>query len=76
MGMPHFSQSLFRIYTDITYVASPHVAGLAAYLMAFQGITEPAEVLTLMTSLATQTGSKVLNNVDGTTSLIANNGNQ
>ncbi|KAH6991069.1 peptidase S8/S53 domain-containing protein [Ilyonectria sp. MPI-CAGE-AT-0026] len=59
-----------------TSMASPHVAGLAAYLMAFQGITEPAEVVTLMKSLATQTGSKVVNNVDGTTDLIANNGNQ
>lgn len=76
MGMPHFSPALFRIYTDITFIASPHVAGLAAYLMAFQGITDPAEVVTLMKSLATQTGSKVVNNVDGTTDLIANNGNQ
>ncbi|KAL6413374.1 putative alkaline protease (oryzin) [Ilyonectria robusta] len=59
-----------------TSMASPHVAGLAAYLMAFQGITDPAEVVTLMKSLATQTGSKVVNNVDGTTDLIANNGNQ
>ncbi|KAH7001331.1 peptidase S8/S53 domain-containing protein [Ilyonectria destructans] len=59
-----------------TSMASPHVAGLAAYLMAFQGITDPTEVVTLMKSLATQTGTKVVNNVDGTTDLIANNGNQ
>ncbi|KAH7156526.1 peptidase S8/S53 domain-containing protein [Dactylonectria macrodidyma] len=59
-----------------TSMASPHVAGLAAYLMAFQGITDPAEVASLMTSLAEQTGSEVVNNIEGTTSLIANNGNQ
>ncbi|KAH7155729.1 peptidase S8/S53 domain-containing protein [Dactylonectria estremocensis] len=59
-----------------TSMASPHVAGLAAYLMAFQGITDPAEVLSLMTSLAEQTGTQVIDNVDDTTSLIANNGNQ
>ncbi|KAF7549153.1 hypothetical protein G7Z17_g6564 [Cylindrodendrum hubeiense] len=59
-----------------TSMASPHVAGLAAYLMAFQGITDPAEVVELMKSLATQSGASVVNNVDGTTNLIANNGNQ
>ncbi|KAK7416354.1 hypothetical protein QQX98_005299 [Neonectria punicea] len=59
-----------------TSMASPHVAGLAAYLMSFQGITEPANVVSLIKSLAEQTGTEVVNNVQGTTSLIANNGNQ
>ncbi|KPM45942.1 hypothetical protein AK830_g632 [Neonectria ditissima] len=59
-----------------TSMASPHVAGLAAYLMAFQSITEPANVVSLIKSLAEQTGTEVVNNVQGTTNLIANNGNQ
>ncbi|KAK7431204.1 hypothetical protein QQZ08_002244 [Neonectria magnoliae] len=59
-----------------TSMASPHVAGLAAYLMSFQSITEPANVVSLIKSLAEQTGTEVVNNVRGTTNLIANNGNQ
>lgn len=59
-----------------TSMASPHVAGLAAYLMAFQDVTSPQKVVDLIKSLATQTGASVKNNVADTTSLIANNGNQ
>lgn len=59
-----------------TSMASPHVAGLAAYLMSFQNVTDPAKVAALIKSLAQQTGASVKNNVQDTTSLIANNGNQ
>ena len=55
--------------------ASPHVAGLAAYLMAFQGVTDPAKVDKLIKDLATQGGANVRNNIAGTTNLIAFNGN-
>lgn len=57
-----------------TSMASPHVAGLAAYLMSFQGVTDPSQVVQLIKSLAEQSGAKVRNNVQGTTDLIANNG--
>ncbi|KAK3690144.1 serine protease [Podospora appendiculata] len=57
-----------------TSMASPHVAGLAAYLMALEKITDPAAVVNRIKELATATGAKVSNNVAGTTSLIANNG--
>jgi subtilisin family serine protease len=59
-----------------TSMASPHVCGLAAYLMAFQNLTDPADVTTLITNLAENTGAAVRANAPGTTSLIANNGNQ
>ncbi|POR37298.1 Alkaline protease 1 [Tolypocladium paradoxum] len=58
-----------------TSMASPHVAGVAAYLMALMGITEPAQVDALIKNLASKTGAACTNNVPGTTSLIANNGN-
>ena len=59
-----------------TSMASPHVAGLAAYLMALEGITDPAAVADRIKQLAQATGAQVGNNVPGTTSLIANNGNR
>ncbi|KAF4989241.1 hypothetical protein FGRMN_9254 [Fusarium graminum] len=59
-----------------TSMASPHVAGLAAYLMGFQNLDGPEQVVSLIKSLAQQSGAKVRNNVQGTTSAIANNGNQ
>ncbi|KAK5992512.1 Subtilisin-like protease 2 [Cladobotryum mycophilum] len=59
-----------------TSMACPHVTGLAAYLMALRGVSDPTQVSNLIKNLATQTGAKVKNNIDGTTSLIANNGNQ
>ncbi|CAM1504699.1 Fc.00g022900.m01.CDS01 [Cosmosporella sp. VM-42] len=58
-----------------TSMASPHVAGLAAYLMAFNGADTPDAVVSLIKSLASKTGATVQNNVQGTTDLIANNGN-
>jgi hypothetical protein len=60
----------------MTPIASPHVAGLAAYLMAFQNVSDPQKVVDLIKSLATSTGATVQNNVADTTDLIANNGNQ
>lgn len=58
-----------------TSMASPHVAGLAAYLMALEGLTSVDAVVRRMQQLARATGASVKNNVAGTTSLIANNGN-
>ncbi|KAF2971016.1 hypothetical protein GQX73_g2560 [Xylaria multiplex] len=59
-----------------TSMASPHVAGLAAYLMALEGLTDPTAVSDRMKELAAATGASVRRNVRGTTSAIANNGNQ
>ncbi|KAK0648862.1 peptidase S8/S53 domain-containing protein [Cercophora newfieldiana] len=64
--------------TDVlsgTSMASPHVAGLAAYLMALEGITDVAAVADRIVALAEQTGAEVSNNRGQTTNLIANNGN-
>lgn len=58
-----------------TSMASPHVAGLAAYLMALEGLTNGDAVVRRMQQLAQATGATVKNNARGTTSLIANNGN-
>ncbi|KAH8129921.1 hypothetical protein ACSS6W_004724 [Trichoderma asperelloides] len=57
-----------------TSMATPHVAGLAAYLMALKGLTNVNDVTNLIKNLATATGASVQQNVAGTTSLIANNG--
>ncbi|KAI1353439.1 subtilase [Xylaria sp. FL0043] len=59
-----------------TSMASPHVAGLAAYLMSLEGLTNATAVSNRMKELAAATGASVLKNVKGTTSAIANNGNQ
>ncbi|KAK3940019.1 subtilisin-like protease 6 [Diplogelasinospora grovesii] len=57
-----------------TSMASPHVCGLAAYLMALEGITNVTAVSDRIKQLAAATGAQVRNNVAGTTDLIANNG--
>lgn len=59
-----------------TSMASPHVAGVAAYLMAKPGenLNGIDAVATRMTELANATNASVKNNVRGTTSLILNNG--
>ncbi|KAK0714235.1 peptidase S8/S53 domain-containing protein [Apiosordaria backusii] len=59
-----------------TSMASPHVAGLAAYIMALEGITGVQQVSDRIKELAAETNSRVVadSNVDGTTDLIANNG--
>lgn len=58
-----------------TSMASPHVAGLVAYLMALEGLTGVDDVVRRMHQLARATGARVKNNAQGTMSLIANNGN-
>ncbi len=63
-------------YLDGTSMATPHITGLAAYLMALENITAAADVLARMQDLAGQTGAQVLENQPKTTSLIANNGNK
>jgi len=59
-----------------TSMATPHIAGLAAYLMSLEGITDIDKLLARMQALATRTGAEVQNNQAQTTDLIANNGNQ
>ncbi|KAI0909750.1 subtilase [Ustulina deusta] len=59
-----------------TSMASPHVAGLAAYLMGLEGLTTATEVSDRMKELAAATGASVKQNAKNTTSAIANNGNQ
>lgn len=58
-----------------TSMASPHVAGLAAYLMTIEGLNDPNAVAQRITALAQASGASVQNNTPGTTNLIANNGN-
>ncbi|RYC53923.1 hypothetical protein CHU98_g12286, partial [Xylaria longipes] len=58
-----------------TSMASPHVAGLAAYLMGLEGLNSATAVSNRMKELAGATGASVKQNVKGTTSAIANNGN-
>ncbi|EEY21195.1 oryzin [Verticillium alfalfae VaMs.102] len=57
-----------------TSMASPHVAGLAAYLIALENINTPEAVASRLTELATASGAQVRGNTPGTTNLIANNG--
>ncbi len=57
-----------------TSMASPHVAGLAAYLMALEDITGVQAVANRIKQLAGQTGAAVKGGPRGTTTLIANNG--
>lgn len=59
----------------LTLVASPHVAGLAAYLMSLEGLDSATAVSDRIKELAGATGASVKQNVKGTTSAIANNGN-
>ncbi|KAF3762140.1 putative serine endopeptidase [Cryphonectria parasitica EP155] len=59
---------------DGTSMASPHVAGLAAYLMALHNITDVGVVEATILGLAGATNSSVMENAMLTTDLIANNG--
>ncbi|KAI1806324.1 subtilisin-like protein [Daldinia bambusicola] len=58
-----------------TSMASPHITGLAAYLMSLEGITDPTAVSDRIKELGSATGASVRRNVRGTTNVIANNGN-
>ncbi|EHL02610.1 Subtilisin-like protein [Glarea lozoyensis ATCC 20868] len=58
-----------------TSMASPHVAGLAAYIMSLEGIASPDAVAARLKELATATGAVVSDPGKGTTNaIIANNG--
>ncbi|KAJ0154181.1 Subtilisin-like protease 2 [Colletotrichum tanaceti] len=57
-----------------TSMASPHVAGLAAYLMSLENINTVKGVTDRMLALAKDSGASVQRNTAGTTNLIANNG--
>jgi len=64
-----------RSYMNLTgtSMASPHVAGLAAYLLARENLTSPEDVRDRITQLATP--DKVVNAGEGSPNLIAFNGN-
>ncbi|KAF8848994.1 putative subtilisin-like protease, partial [Acephala macrosclerotiorum] len=57
-----------------TSMASPHVAGLAAYLMSLESLSNPAAVTARILQLAGTTGANVTGVRTGTTTLIAYNG--
>ncbi|KAI2604306.1 subtilisin-like protein [Hypoxylon fragiforme] len=59
-----------------TSMASPHIAGLAAYLMSIEGLTDATAVSDRIKELGAATGASVRRNTRGTTDVIANNGNQ
>ncbi|KAI1384007.1 subtilisin-like protein [Hypoxylon trugodes] len=58
-----------------TSMASPHIAGLAAYLMSLENLTDATAVSDRIKQLGAATGAGVLRNAKGTTNVIANNGN-
>ncbi|KID82186.1 Peptidase S8, subtilisin-related protein [Metarhizium guizhouense ARSEF 977] len=57
-----------------TSQAAPHVAGLAAYIMSLEGITQPSQVAARLKDIAEQSGARVQWNAPDTTGLIASNG--
>ncbi|KAM3539752.1 hypothetical protein ARSEF1564_007325 [Beauveria bassiana] len=58
-----------------TSMASPHVAGLAAYFLGLESnLNQPAQVARLITGLADRTGDEVRRNDPQTTDRIATNG--
>lgn len=54
-------------------MATPHVAGLAAYLLAFEGKRTPAALAARLQSLAAK--DKIKNVPSGTVNYLAFNGN-
>jgi oryzin len=54
-------------------LATPHVAGLAAYLITLEGLSSPAAVVNRIQALATS--GKITNAGSGSPNLIAYNGN-
>ncbi|KAH0593959.1 hypothetical protein MHUMG1_08282 [Metarhizium humberi] len=59
-----------------TSMASPHVCGLANYLMRLENVSDPAKVTALLKGQAKETDATVEGGRRDTTPLIANNGNQ
>ncbi|EQB57544.1 subtilase [Colletotrichum gloeosporioides Cg-14] len=57
-----------------TSMASPHVAGLAAYLMGLEGLNTVKAVTDRILALSDASGATVQQNTAGTTNRIANNG--
>lgn len=55
-----------------TSMATPHIAGLAAYLIALEGLSTPAAVIARLTALAT---SGQVTDVQSSKNLIGYNGN-
>ncbi|KFZ10386.1 hypothetical protein V502_08151 [Pseudogymnoascus sp. VKM F-4520 (FW-2644)] len=55
-----------------TSMATPHVAGLAAYLIGLGGLSSPADVVAKITSIATK---DVVQDPKGSVNLVAYNGN-
>jgi oryzin len=53
-------------------VATPHIAGLSAYLIALEGLSTPAAVVARIKALAT---SGKVTDVKGSLNLIGYNGN-
>jgi len=54
-------------------MATPHVAGLAAYLLSFEGKKTPADLSARLTSLASR--NKISGVPSGTVNRLAFNGN-
>jgi oryzin len=54
-------------------IATPHVAGLAAYLIALEGLSTPAAVVARIKALATS--GTITSPGSGSPNLIAYNGN-
>jgi oryzin len=56
-----------------TSMATPHVTGLVLYLIALEGLTTPADVVSRIKELATS--GEITSLGSGSPNLIANNGN-
>ncbi|EQL03081.1 Peptidase S8, subtilisin-related protein [Ophiocordyceps sinensis CO18] len=69
----HASDSESNVLSG-TSQATPQVAGLAAYIMALEGITQPSQVASRLKALAEQSGARVRFNAPNTTHLIASSG--
>lgn len=57
-----------------SFPASPHVAGLTAYVMGLTG-RQASEMSDMLKSLASNSPARVKNIAQGTSPLIVNNGN-
>ncbi|KAG5957555.1 hypothetical protein E4U58_005862 [Claviceps cyperi] len=73
LSVGHLSDNDTRVLSG-TSMASPHITGLAAYLMRLRHIKDATQVSDLIKRLGSQTGARVRGNREGTTSVIAYNG--